>query len=378
MVEGGKPMTQPELPWKKSPSHMGNRLHTICSYMAMFPPSIPNYFIKKYSEEGDIILDPFSGRGTTALEACSLKRIGVGNDRNPLAHMLTSAKVHVPEREKIIARIRELSRKYQEKQSNQVIEEDWKIRMLFHEYTLKQLCFLRENLRWKSSPTDIFITAMLLGILHGSSDGYLSISMPNTFSMAPNYVKNYIKKHNLQKPKRDVFQLLLRKLDRCYQIIDTPGKAYNQDARNLHQIDNKSVKLVITSPPYTRVIRYGAFNWIRLWLLKKNEKDVDRKLFCSQSLPKYGDFMKSVLKETKRVLCNKGKVVLVIGDVRNRETEKSENLAEYIWEYSAQPLGFSKICQYEDNIDEGTKVSKIWGDTKGRATKTDRILVLQK
>ena len=68
--------------WKELPKNMNNPLHTMCSYMAMFPPSVPHYFINKYSAEGDVILDPFSGRGTTVLEASFMNRIGIGNDKN--------------------------------------------------------------------------------------------------------------------------------------------------------------------------------------------------------------------------------------------------------------------------------------------------------
>ena len=55
--------------WKRYPKNMNNKLHSLCSYMAMFPPSVPHYFIKRYSEEGEVVLDPFSGRGTTILES---------------------------------------------------------------------------------------------------------------------------------------------------------------------------------------------------------------------------------------------------------------------------------------------------------------------
>ena len=47
----------------------------------------------RYSRRGDVVLDPFSGRGTTPLQACAEGRIGVGNDLNPFAHLLTAAKV---------------------------------------------------------------------------------------------------------------------------------------------------------------------------------------------------------------------------------------------------------------------------------------------
>ena len=73
--------------WKHLPRNMNNQLHTICSYMAMFPPSVPHYFIDNHSSEGDVVLDPFSGRGTTVLEACLMNRNAIGNDKNPLAYI---------------------------------------------------------------------------------------------------------------------------------------------------------------------------------------------------------------------------------------------------------------------------------------------------
>ena len=371
-------MTPMELPWKKSPSNMGNRLHTICSYMAMFPPTIPNYFIKKYSAEGDVVLDPFSGRGTTPLEASMLNRVAIGSDKNPLAFVLTYAKVDVPTREQIIARINGLWADYKKIESVDV-KEPWEVKMLFSNYTLKQLLFLKRRLRWRRNNVDAFITAMVLGILHGSSEGYLSIQMPNTFSMSPRYVKKFIKDNNLEKNKRDVFMLLHKKLDRCYQKVPSKGKAYQMDARKLDKVKTSSVKLILTSPPYTSVIRYGAFNWIRLWFLNKNAKKVDKGLLCTQSLPLYRDFMLKVLKENSRVLVDGGVAVYVIGDVRKKESGKVINLAQFVWDECAKPLGYDLVEPiHVDAIEDSTKVSKIWGERRGDATKIDRVLVIRK
>ena len=66
--------------WKEFPKNMNNQLHTMCSYMAMFPPSLPHYFIDEYSDEGDIVLDPFIGSGTAAVAACKLGRHYIGID----------------------------------------------------------------------------------------------------------------------------------------------------------------------------------------------------------------------------------------------------------------------------------------------------------
>lgn len=50
------------------------------SHFATFPTELPEICILAGSKEGDIILDPFNGSGTTVMVAQSLKRIGVGLD----------------------------------------------------------------------------------------------------------------------------------------------------------------------------------------------------------------------------------------------------------------------------------------------------------
>lgn len=369
--------------WKVFPKNMGNRLHSICSYMAMYPPSIPNHFIRKYSlSKEDTILDPFCGRGTTILEACLLgKEKVIGNDKNPLAVVLSKSKASVPQKGRIISRIKRLQKNYKQDEID-INDIDDKITMIFSDYTLKQLVYLKKELKWKTSNVDNFITAMILGIIHGNSKGYLSLSMPNTFSMSPNYVRKYIKEHRLQKPERNVFKLLPEKLERCYQTSKKKAKIYMQDARNMSRINDSSIDLIITSPPYTRLITYGRFNWIRLWFLGKEGSEIDKKLFVTQSLDKYCDFMKEVLTEFKRVLKTDGKAILVIGDVTKKDSNKVINLAENVWRRCAKPLDFKIDGNIIEDVitdkDNGNpKVSRIWGKTKGEATKIDRILILK-
>src|SRR5207253_5181184 len=79
--------------WKDQPRLWGHSLHPMCSYLASFPAAVAHAFIARYSRRGDVVFDPFSGRGTTALQACAEGRIGVGSDLNPFAHLLTAAKV---------------------------------------------------------------------------------------------------------------------------------------------------------------------------------------------------------------------------------------------------------------------------------------------
>lgn len=61
-------------------------LATECSnknHSAAFPSALPEWFIKLFTEGGDVVLDPFLGSGTTAKAAKSLGRIYVGIEINP-------------------------------------------------------------------------------------------------------------------------------------------------------------------------------------------------------------------------------------------------------------------------------------------------------
>jgi DNA modification methylase len=57
------------------PTECGNKNHS-----AAFPRSLPQWFIKLFTDEGDWVLDPFVGSGTTSVVARALDRNSVGID----------------------------------------------------------------------------------------------------------------------------------------------------------------------------------------------------------------------------------------------------------------------------------------------------------
>src|SRR5882672_8165612 len=91
--------------WKAQQRLWGHPFHPMCSYLASFPAALAHAFIARYSRPGDVVLDPFAGRGTVPLQAGAEGRIGVGNDLNPFAHLLTAAKVEPANRAETATRL---------------------------------------------------------------------------------------------------------------------------------------------------------------------------------------------------------------------------------------------------------------------------------
>lgn len=388
--------------WKLLAKRWGHVMHSMCSYMGMFPASLPRYFIEQFTEPGDIVVDPFSGRGTTALEACLSGRIGIGIDLNPLAALLTSAKVDPPTLDEVLARIDELERSYRRRDITERAPPE--IAAIFDgRRTLPQLLHLRARLD-PNDRTDRFILAALTGILHGNyardprNSRCLSVSMPNTFSMSPRYIRRYIKKNKIRKYPFDAFDRLRARMYHLYEdgLPPVRGQGIRADALTLSQyVPPGSAKLIVTSPPYLNVVRYGKFNWIRLWLLKESVEEVDQSLKGHTDLSlqvektdlqlgladrlnfrRYCEFLRQALCECATVLRDDGLCVVTIGDVET--SQHNRRLALETWEAIADSVPLTLATVIEDHIDTSIKVSRIWGDTKGRATRMDRILVLQK
>jgi site-specific DNA-methyltransferase (adenine-specific) len=405
--------------WKAQPRLWGPSLHPMCSYLASFPASLAHAFIARYSRPGDVVLDPFSGRGTAPLQAAAEGRIGVGNDLNPFAHLLTAAKLEpaVPaEARTRLAALRlgwaadatawialaERVRSHPghpaarvpragsgdgpNAQDEPVADE---VAISFHPRTLGQLLYVRSALRLDER-VDRFLAGALVGILHGKTPSYLSTLMPNTFSMAPRYVRDFARDHAFEAPERDVFDGVAAKLDRLFRqpVPATEGLALLGDARTAGRRTRAALRarglpdrarLVITSPPYLRVLKYGYYNWLRLWLLGEDARAVDAALDDAHHRAPYLVFMREVLADLRHALTDDAVVVLVIGDVetdRGKPLAGGVGLAERVWEEAAYPAGYRVAGVVRDEIAPGRKMTKLWGDEAGRATKTDRILVL--
>jgi DNA methylase len=403
--------------WKTQQRLWGHSFHPMCSYLASFPAALTHSFIARYSRPGDVVLDPFSGRGTTPLQACAEGRIGVGNDLNPFAHLLTASKVEPATRAAAATRLAQLRLAWHADAARWTTSAEAvitdpvdalvpaagsgspattgtetvppEVAVAFHPHTLGQLLFVRATLRLDDR-TDRFLAAAISGILHGKSASYLSELMPNTFSMAPRYVRDFAARTAFASPRRDVFDGLAAKLDRLFRQPAPPveGLALLGDARDVASRARTALRdrgrpdrarLVVTSPPYLRVVKYGYYNWLRTWFLGFDARAIDATLDDAHHREPYLAFMRDVLGGLRPVLADDAVVVLVIGDVetdRGRRIAGGVGLAERTFEQAAEPEGYRLAGVARDDVAAVRKMTKLWGDEAGRATKTDRILVL--
>lgn len=267
---------------------MRNRLHSICPYFAMFPEEFVREYVGAYTEVGEYVLDPFSGRGTTVLESLILGRNAIAVDINPVAYCISSAKANAPKLTQIKARLTELALTYRKSSMRELTREARELspffRRAFYNSTLLEILFLRKVLNWRESKVDRFIAALALGSLHGERDKspfYFSNQMPRTISTKPDYSLKYWKNNGLWPRKRDVFDILQKRA--VFRLTEptplAPGSVKLADARRCggeFQNLKAQVKLVVTSPPYFNVTSYEEDQWLRLWFLGYSAKPTYR------------------------------------------------------------------------------------------------------
>ena len=108
----------------------------------------------RHSRPGDLVLDPFSGRGTTLLEASLLGRRAIASDVNPVAFCISAAKANPPHLGRLVRFVDELRVEFLEGGQKRVVPRrplpDF-FSVAFHRDTLSQILFLRWRLDWRSN-----------------------------------------------------------------------------------------------------------------------------------------------------------------------------------------------------------------------------------
>src|SRR6266496_3757687 len=64
------------------------RHYGVHPYFTRRPANVVRKYVERYSQEGDVVLDPFGGTGVTAIESFLLGRSAIQNDLNPFANFI--------------------------------------------------------------------------------------------------------------------------------------------------------------------------------------------------------------------------------------------------------------------------------------------------
>lgn len=359
-------------------------LHSICPYFAMFPPGFVERYVLAFTDPGDIVFDPFSGRGTTIFESLLLGRKAYGLDINPVAACVSAAKADPPTRGWLLHRIENLKAQYADAGVVEVPTSEF-FEACYAPATLRQLAFLRNILDWRSSKIDRFIAAMALGCLHGEShksQNCFSNRMPRTISTKPDYSVRWWAEKDLTAPNRDVFEILKRQVD--FRLArgtpDLVGEARLGDVRDATKMFRKlrgRVKLVVTSPPYLDTTDYGEDQWLRLWFLGGAERPKGRIFPDARhgTSAAYWTFLAAAWNGVSGLLAPDCTIVIRIGGMSFAPDELENgvltSLREGLGSNSLdiiQPLDVSEIKNRQTNVFRpGTKGKRVEYDFVVRA-----------
>ena len=253
-------------------------LHEI-SYRACFKPQLPRFFIERLTEPGEVVYDPFMGRGTTPLEAALLGRVPFGCDINPLSAILLAPRLRPPTagRRRANGSARLTSRRPASSPTT-----CW---CSITPTRSREICALRDTCstgaraaprrrgrldpHGRRQPADGALARVLLGLHAAAQPGGLGRVAAQDQRGARARCRR----------GADVPAIILKKTRPLLRDCDRrrPRGAWRARSRRgarlltgtgaarTPRIPAGSVDLVVTSPPFLDVVHYAADNWLRCW-----------------------------------------------------------------------------------------------------------------
>lgn len=357
-------------------------IHEI-SYRACFKPQLPAYFIERLTHEGDVVYDPFSGRGTTAIEAALRGRNVIVNDVNPLSVILTCPRLELPTVTEIDMRLKSL--RFAARPRGEI-----DLSMFFHPDTEYELLGLREYLyrrmnSGKEDSTDRWIRMVATNRLTGHSPGFFSVYTlpPNQAVSADDQVR--INARLKQEPEyRDIRALILKKTLQLQGRLGaaerwrlrkaaTEALLLSKDACATSEIPANSVQLTVTSPPFLDVVQYTRDNWLRCWFNGFDAGKIGSRITMSKTVEEWESEMSAVFRELYRVTRPDGWVAFEVGEVRRGTVKLDEVVA---------PIGIHAGFECSAiliNAQRFTKTANIWGvRNNSLGTNSNRIVLFRK
>ena len=358
-------------------------LHEL-SYRACFKPQLPRFFIERLTDPGDLVYDPFSGRGTTALEAALLDRRAVANDVNPLSALLSAPRLAPPRDTGVVA---ERLAGYP---ADPEARADLDLSMFFHPATEAALVSLRRALLERAvsgveDDLDRWIRMVATNRLTGHSRGFFSVyTLPPNQAASPSSQVRINARRGQTPPERDVAAIVARKTGQLLRGLDDETRArllhrardarfMTGDARATPAIGTGSVRLTVTSPPFLDQVAYAKDNWLRCWFNDLDSDAVGRTITMARTVPAWTAVMADVLGELYRVTAPGGHVAFEVGEVRRGTVPLDEHVVPL-----GEEAGFACRAVFI-NTSRFTKTSHIWGvENHSCGTNTNRIVLFRK
>jgi len=350
-----------------------NSIHEI-SYRACYKPQLPEFFINKYTAVGDVVYDPFSGRGTTVIQAGLMNRNVIANDLNPLSTILCKSRFFIPTIKEIETRLGEIPLLNK--------RADIDISMFFHKQTEKEIVSMQTYFANREcDDIDNWIRMVATNRLTGHSKGFFSVfTLPPNQAAKPESQIKINKRYNTEFIYKDTKQIILKKTRELLKDVDIhlrgqlhcigeKGLFINEGANHTEQIATGSVKLIVTSPPFLDIVDYAGDNWLRCWF---NKIEIP-KLTVVKRLEDWEAEMLKAFFEFKRVLAWQGVLAFEVGEVHKGKTSLDDIVVKI-----GVKTGLKPVAIYR-NMQDFTKTANIWGvDNNKQGTNSNRIVVFVK
>lgn len=365
-----------------SKQRQANPIHEV-SYRACFKPQLPAYFIERLTHKGDVVYDPFSGRGTTAVEAALHGRDVIANDVNPISAILTRPRLEAPNVAQVDVRLRSLRLSLK-------VRSDLDLSMFFDRETEREILNLREYLRRRredgtEDSIDRWIRMVATNRLTGHSPGFFSVyTLPPNQAVTPENQVKINEKLGQQPEYRDICALILRKSMQLQSALNAGDRwqlhraaasacFLESEADATSAIPAGSVQLTVTSPPFLDVVQYARDNWLRCWFNGFDAEEIGTRITMCATLEDWSDAMLSVMHELYRITRPGGWVAFEVGEVRGGKIKLEETVA---------PLGLAAGFACEAiliNAQRFTKTANIWGvKNNSLGTNSNRIALFRK
>ena len=337
-------------------------------YFGKLDPALARTLIEAFSEQGNVVLDPFCGSGTVLHEALLVGRSVTGWDSSPLATMLATAKVMgitPTEREQLLAIKQEVSiYGSQSPLFQKILTDQYEIPLMprvhditswFEPNALTELAFLRDYLNQKSS--QISLGASILAktafskIIIASSNQqgestYRRVKKENypgkvmdLFICALQKIIKLANEFNILMEKTASVSSRLLSVDRGNFKVSWDSLQMNimaKDTRVLDNIYQSDVDLVVTSPPYLMSWDYGLYHKFRFYWLgydldSYEETEIGRHLRRKKDdVERYFLDMKGAFESISQLMKSKSRIVLINAPsvVYGKEVDTNAILAE--------------------------------------------------